>query len=63
MDNTTIMQDNQQVEQNQETQQVETTQVEQPDNGTQQQETPEFGLDKDGNFFWNTDEFDKKYSE
>ena len=60
LDNTNI--NDQQVE-NQETQQV----VEQVDTGTPQddgkQESPEFGLDKDGNFVWNTDEYDKKYPE
>lgn len=48
-------------------QQVETQQVEQPDTGTpqndEQDNTPEFGLDKDGNFVWNTDEYDNKYPE
>lgn len=57
LENTNV--NDQQVE-NQDTQQVE-----QPDTGTPQKEedTPEFGLDKDGNFFWNTDEYDKKYPE
>ena len=48
-------------------QQVENQQVEQPDTGTPQNDgqddSPEFGLDKDGNFVWNTDEYDNKYPE
>lgn len=60
LENTNV--NDQQVE-NQENQQV----VEQAETGTPQndgnQETPEFGLDKDGNFVWNTDEYDKKYPE
>lgn len=63
MDNTILNQDDQQVVTNQDNTQVETEQVEQPDTGTQQDNAPEFGLDKDGNFYWNTDEYDRKYSE
>jgi hypothetical protein len=62
MDNTILNQDDQQVVENQDNQQVETTQVEQPETGTQQNDTPEFSLDKDGNFQWNTTEYDEKYS-
>lgn len=37
-------------------------QLEQSQQGTpQEQEQPEFMLDKDGNFTWNTDEYDEKY--
>ena len=61
MDNTILNQDDQQVVENQDNQQVETQQVEQSDNGTPQSETPEFSLDKDGNFQWNTTEYDEKY--
>ena len=33
-------------------------QVEHPDTGTPQgEDTPEFGLDKDGNLNWNTNEY------
>lgn len=60
MDNFLNNQDDQQVDVNQDVQQVE-----QPDAGTQQDNeqnsVPEFTLDKDGNFQWNTDEYDKKY--
>lgn len=62
MDNILNNQDDQQVNANQDVQQVE-----QPDTGTQQDNeqnsVPEFTLDKDGNFQWNTDEYDKKYGD
>lgn len=56
---------------NQDDQQVvqEVQQTEQPDTGTpqdngqQENSVPEFSLDKDGNFQWNTDEYDRKYAE
>lgn len=63
MDNELTNQQDQQVEVNQDNPGTEAEQVEQPEAGTQQNTAPEFGLDKDGNFFWNTDEYDNKYAQ
>ena len=50
------------VDEQQEAQGQEEQQLEQSQEGTpQEQEQPEFMLDKDGNFTWNTDEYDDKY--
>lgn len=45
--------------------QLQEEQVEQSQQGTpqEQEQQPEFSLDENGNFQWNTDEYDNKYQE